>query len=399
MISNTVILIPLHAPLDWITDYQLQTIKILAAHDNRVIVFKWGSSKSVRNILTEFLIGKGRISVLKKEKNIIYYSPIHLFPFRRLEIIKNFNLALNIIFIKLFLFFFERNRRRILWLFSPPEFYFIPKLLGRSFYSIYDCVDYYSLLDKKISQRNKKREISIANTVDKVFVNSRSLFSYFRKIRKDVALVPQGFALEIFRKFQKTEINKLRLPKGKPIIGLVGGINNRIDFPLLFELINKCPEYNFVFIGPKQRSYSDDEKYLQEKNNYEKLFSLTNTFWIDKQAKSKIPSIIKNFDAAMIPYDTALDFNKYCHPMKLFEYFYLGKPMIATPIEELKRFPKFVKIGRNADEWKIIIEKLLSKPWPEKYKIQQKKLAIENSWENKIEAISKVIEKKYTIPS
>ena len=76
--------------------------------------------------------------------------------------------------------------------------------------------------------------------------------------------------------------------------------------------------------------------------------------------------------------------------MKLFEYFYLGKPVISTPIEELKRFPKFVKIGKTAKEWEKHIKFLLSKPWP--YQKEQKKLAKENSWKSKIEVISKIID-------
>ena len=100
-----------------------------------------------------------------------------------------------------------------------------------------------------------------------------------------------------------------------------------------------------------------------------------------------VPGIISQFNVGMIPYDPKLDFNRYCHPMKIFEYFYLGKPTVSTNIEELKRFPKFVKIGKNVDEWKKIINKLLANKWPKSYQNEQKELAIENSWQNKIENI------------
>lgn len=78
--------------------------------------------------------------------------------------------------------------------------------------------------------------------------------------------------------------------------------------------------------------------------------------------------------------------------MVLFEYFYMGKPVVSTPIEELKRFPKYVKIGKDYKEWERIIEDFLSKPWPKNYQMEQRKLAEENSWENKINTITSFID-------
>lgn len=77
--------------------------------------------------------------------------------------------------------------------------------------------------------------------------------------------------------------------------------------------------------------------------------------------------------------------------MKLFEYFYAEKPVISTPIEELKYFPKLVKIGKNSDEWKNHIDSLIQKKWPNDLKNLGKKLTKDNSWENKIEKISSLL--------
>ena len=78
--------------------------------------------------------------------------------------------------------------------------------------------------------------------------------------------------------------------------------------------------------------------------------------------------------------------------MKLFEYFFLGKPVVSTPIEELKRFPKFVKIGNTNEEWEKHIKNLLSKPWPKENQKQQRKLSEENSWRKKVAKITNVMQ-------
>lgn len=106
---------------------------------------------------------------------------------------------------------------------------------------------------------------------------------------------------------------------------------------------------------------------------------------------------IKNFHQLFGKY--AVVFAGRYYPMKLFEYFYAGKPVVSTPIEELKRFPKYVKTGNAADEWEKHIRMLLSRPWPKVYMGEQRELARKNSWDKKIQAISSVIfvDEKHTV--
>lgn len=125
------------------------------------------------------------------------------------------------------------------------------------------------------------------------------------------------------------------------------------------------------------------------------LIKLPNLIHISSQPRTALPSIIEQFDICMIPYNVSLDFNRYCYPMKLFEYFYMGKPVVSTPIEELTRpeFAEFIKIGATARDWQRHIEQLLAKPWPSKLQKRQRQLAIANSWQRKVEAISGIIQR------
>jgi hypothetical protein len=117
-----------------------------------------------------------------------------------------------------------------------------------------------------------------------------------------------------------------------------------------------------------------------------------NAFFIPKTySRAVIKEILGNFELGIIPYDIRFDFNRYCYPMKLFEYFYMGLPVISTPIEELKRFPKIVKIGNTTKKWEAHLKSILSTPWPEKYQKEQKRLALENSWEKKVSNILQII--------
>ena len=66
----------------------------------------------------------------------------------------------------------------------------------------------------------------------------------------------------------------------------------------------------------------------------------------------------------------------------------MGKPVISTPIEELKRFPKLVRIGKTVRDLEKYIKDLLSKPWPKIYQKQQCQLTKENSWEGKLNEVT-----------
>ncbi len=248
---------------------------------------------------------------------------------------------------------------------------------------LYDCVDYFAGYKNPLDNVLALQEKRLIQKAAYFFVNSQALSDVHRKIRKPV-VVPQGFRIDEFQK--PVSPIRLHVPAHKPVIGYVGGINYLLDYALLIRLITKTPHYTYVFIGPVQEN---DPEYFQKhiRQNIQALFSLPNVYHRRTVSKEKIPSVISAFDIAMIPYDIRFSFNTYCYPMKLFEYFYTGKPVVSTPIVELKRFPTFVKIGSAANEWEKHIASLLAHSWPKEYQKAQRKLAEENSWEKKINAI------------
>jgi glycosyltransferase involved in cell wall biosynthesis len=142
--------------------------------------------------------------------------------------------------------------------------------------------------------------------------------------------------------------------------------------------------------GPVQEAETKDIK--QTNQQIAKLKTLNNVIFGQSTDRREIPNIIKQFDVCMIPYDTKLASVRYSYPMKLFEYFYLGKPIVSTPIVELKNLTKYVKIGRSPQEWQDLIRSVLTPTWSKQLQAEQNKMAIANSWERKISAISLVIE-------
>jgi hypothetical protein len=64
---------------------------------------------------------------------------------------------------------------------------------------------------------------------------------------------------------------------------------------------------------------------------------------------------------------------------------------VSTPIEELKQFHGLIKLVNSATGFATAITQFLEESWPKNKQAQQRKLAIQNSWEEKISVISKLL--------
>jgi glycosyltransferase involved in cell wall biosynthesis len=154
------------------------------------------------------------------------------------------------------------------------------------------------------------------------------------------------------------------------------------------------PNYSFVFIGPVDYDVNQD-KITKTKLGLDKLRKIKNIYILGNKSKRQIPSYIRYLDFGLIPYDVGQDFNRYSFPMKLFEYFYMGKPVISTPLGSVKDFVPLVIVSKNPAQLKTAINKIQKEGWPTNYKKRQQKIAFDHSWEAKIEKISQVLKKQF----
>lgn len=373
MKNKKLIILMCNLPWNWSTDYTNQTAHKLS-QKHFVCCYMLGEMKSFKQYIALKKIPKIWI---KKSSDLYQFYPIHFIPFQRLTWVRRLNQWLNtqlLLLIIAVICLRQKFSQKILWVFDP-RFYSLYKHFNK-YFLLYDCVDYIQEPNNFVLE-NANLVVAISKTLKKI---------YQRK-RPDIHIVPQGFRLDIFQKAFTT--TSIKLPRGKPLIGYVGGINFRLDYKLLNQLVSQCPEYNFIFVGP---ILSDVPNFYQKYYpKIKKLFGYKNAFHINQQPKRHIPWLIKQFDICIIPYNSTDFFNRYSYPMKIFEYFYLGKPVISTQIDELESFAPYVYLSNSSKSWKKWIKSKLRQPWPPKYKKIQRQLAIKNSWEMKIDSILELI--------
>jgi len=217
-------------------------------------------------------------------------------------------------------------------------------LFSKSFTLIYDIIDFYSSQNRDINRNLKKSKKAMLKKAQVTVGISFSLKNAYMKIyKREISVVPQGFRIQDFRKQTATSI---KLKRSKCILGFVGVINERLDADLIYKLATKNRNWQFVFVGPK----GHDPNISAKPNllSMERVLRLPNVVWLKGQSKVTMPAIIGKFTIGMIPYRINFEFNRLSYPMKLFEYFYMGKPVVSTPIEELKNLASVLNLDLQA---------------------------------------------------
>jgi uncharacterized SAM-binding protein YcdF (DUF218 family) len=381
--------------IDWDFIWQIpqESMNGLAANGNRVLFIdnlgvRMPVLKDRARIKSRiFNWFKGISGIRQERKNLFVFSPIIL-PFPYLKLARCIN--------KHILLFALRKWFKVMNFNNPLVFVFLPSPIVLDLISeldnkltVYYCADSFSS-SSSVAKRIRKSEMFLLKKADLVFVTSNELKEYCLKQNHSVYLLSSGVNFELFDKFNKSEINKpqeLTLLK-TPIVGYIGGIHKWVDLLLLKKVAMANPEMSFVFIGPAQEDPDD-------------LLNCPNVHFLGAKEHSLLPQYIKFFDIALIPY-VCREYTNNVYPVKLNEYFSMGKPIVSTALPEIESFNKkygnLVYVAKDADGFSRCILQALKENSPELIN-KRIRAAEENSWNKKLKALSLTIEKHIEIKS
>jgi hypothetical protein len=130
----------------------------------------------------------------------------------------------------------------------------------------------------------------------------------------------------------------------KPRLGYLGGLNGRIALPLLRETLCHHPEWQFLSFDAR------------------KQLGLTNEHILPWRARDELGGVLAGLDAGLMLYDCAIPKNLHCVPLKLFDYFSCGMPVVSTRIVFLQEYEDLVYLGSTPDELADAISQALREP-------------------------------------
>jgi glycosyltransferase involved in cell wall biosynthesis len=132
-----------------------------------------------------------------------------------------------------------------------------------------------------------------------------------------------------------------------PIAIFSGGINYRLDFPLLLELTRRLPEWQFHFCG---KVYFGGEHGSQQKL-WDKLARRANVAYLGNLEPESLREALHGATVGLIPFLPLPTIAKRSFPLKAFEYVACGLPVVSTPIDDLRRWPELFTFAESGEQF------------------------------------------------
>jgi len=163
---------------------------------------------------------------------------------------------------------------------------------------------------------------------------------------------------------------------GRPIVGYFGAIAAWIWTELIHEAAALVPEAEFLMIGP---AYSG--------SRIPQAHSLPpNVRYLGAVPSSDLVLYARHWSVGIIPFRRG-DVARTTSPLKLFEYFALGLPVVVTDdLLECRRFPQ-VRSARDAGAFAVEVRAAIRDSVRPETAATMRKLAEANSWERRAETM------------
>ena len=165
----------------------------------------------------------------------------------------------------------------------------------------------------------------------------------------------------------------------KIVVGYFGALAPWLWYDELTKLVLARSDIGFIFIGPDYYG------------GVSRLPTTENILYVGPVDYHHLPAYGSHFDVCLIPFMPG-EVAKTTSPLKLFEYFAMEKPVVATSfMEECVAFPE-VFHGDSAQSLSSAIDQALEAGQDPNYKASLRRLADENSWECRAEVLSAAIQ-------
>ncbi len=374
---------------DFIWQGHQEIMATLASHGNRVLFIENTGVRAaqLRDIprLRQRLRNwwKSTKGFRQVRDNLVVYAPL-LLPFPYSRVARWINRRWLLSALQRWMRASGFCRRPIVWTFLPtPLACDIIRELDPEL-TIYYCIDDLASSSPQ-ARRIVHSEATLLRQADLVFVTSEKLRERAAMLSPRVHVFPFGVRYEAFERARLShdgvpdDLHGLR----RPVIGYIGGLHQWVDQELVSAAAAAMPNASFVLIGPEQTDVS-------------KLAQQPNVHLLKARPHASLPGYIKGFDVGIIAYRLS-EYTSHVYPTKLNEYLAMGIPVVATDLDEIRRFNQehgdIVSIGRTPDEFIRALRESLAAQSPAAV-ARRIEVSHCNSWTRRIAQMSDLIDQR-----
>ena len=195
---------------------------------------------------------------------------------------------------------------------------------------VYDCHD---LLEgfSDYSQDIRAAEADLFREADRVIFSSDVLLEHYTanniELRKK-SIVLRNAVDETLLKQPRTT----RLPSERSVVGYIGAIEEWFDSDAVRQAALALPDKLFVLYGKAENATALNQ------------LQLPNVKFMGEVEFADIPRVLAEFDVGLIPF-LVNDLTLSTNPIKIYEYFAFGIPVVSTALPEVTRFGELVYIA------------------------------------------------------
>lgn len=233
---------------------------------------------------------------------------------------------------------------------------------------VYDCMDDHAGFPNT-GKKMLALEDELIRGSDLVIVSSHKLLEKVQPVARRTVLVPNGCDYQHFAE-APAHSQLAKLPR--PIIGYFGAITEWFAPELVAAAARAKSHASFVLIGRASEA------------NRKVLANCPNVHFLGEKDYSVLPQYLAAFDVCLIPFQRN-PLTLATNPVKLFEYFSAGKPVVSTRLPEVERFSDAVHFGGTPAEFVAAIDGALA--CAESKREARRQVAQANGWNARVEAI------------
>jgi glycosyltransferase involved in cell wall biosynthesis len=133
----------------------------------------------------------------------------------------------------------------------------------------------------------------------------------------------------------------------RTVAGYVGALSTWFDAASIERAAQMNPNTDFLLVG------AVEERALR------RLEVLSNVGFLGEVPHRDLPALFSQFDVALIPFRVN-ELTRATDPIKLYEYFSYGLPVISSRLPEVERFGDLVYVASNPEEFGAQVERALN---------------------------------------
>jgi hypothetical protein len=126
----------------------------------------------------------------------------------------------------------------------------------------------------------------------------------------------------------------------RPLLGFVGSLEDRIDWPLVEHLAADFRDGSIILIGREPAPCPGKPWY----RSYQRAVALPNVHRIGWKTQEEIGRYNAAFDVCLIPYRTDHPFNRACCPTKIMDYMATSRPIVSTALPECQLYDHLFEV-------------------------------------------------------